>query len=150
MQNNLDIITLKTQFRLLIVISIIGPTVPIVPLMLLGVILGLPAILILLTSKRIMYVYWLLIYLSALPIWNFILPVYAFWHFDDFSWGQTRQVEGEIIDRNGHGNNDNRKIGAAAIPMKRWVDWERERRNDIITEWIKLKRQGSRSRTLEG
>jgi chitin synthase len=30
------------------------------------------------------------IYLAALPIWNFILPVYAFWHFDDFSWGETR------------------------------------------------------------
>jgi chitin synthase len=25
----------------------------------------------------------MLIYLLALPVWNFVLPVYAFWHFDE-------------------------------------------------------------------
>jgi chitin synthase len=63
-----------------------------IPLILLIAVLGLPAILILLTTRKIIYVFWMLIYLFALPIWNLILPIYAFWHFDDFSWGETRLV----------------------------------------------------------
>ena len=47
-------------------------------------------ILILITTRKVVYVAWMLIYLLALPVWNLILPVYAFWHFDDFSWGETR------------------------------------------------------------
>lgn len=63
-----------------------------IPLMLLGAVLGLPAFLILLTTGKVVYVLWMFIYLLALPVWNFILPLYAFWHFDDFSWGETRYV----------------------------------------------------------
>jgi chitin synthase len=63
-----------------------------IPLLLLIAVLGLPAVLILITTRKVVYVFWMLIYLLALPIWNFILPVYAFWHFDDFSWGETRCV----------------------------------------------------------
>ena len=63
-----------------------------IPLMLLLAVIGLPAILILITTRKIVYVFWMFIYLAALPIWNFVLPVYSFWHFDDFSWGETRSV----------------------------------------------------------
>ena len=61
-----------------------------IPLVLLIAVLGLPAILILITTRKVVYVFWMMIYLVALPVWNFVLPVYAFWHFDDFSWGETR------------------------------------------------------------
>lgn len=63
-----------------------------IPLMLLVSVLGLPAVLILITTRKVVYVFWMIIYLVALPVWNFVLPVYAFWHFDDFSWGETRYV----------------------------------------------------------
>lgn len=63
-----------------------------IPVMMLGAVLGLPAVLILITTRKVVYVFWMLIYLVALPVWNFILPLYAFWHFDDFSWGETRFV----------------------------------------------------------
>ena len=63
-----------------------------IPLILLIAVLGLPAILIMMTTGKIVYVAWMFAYLLALPVWNFILPVYAFWHFDDFSWGETRYV----------------------------------------------------------
>jgi chitin synthase len=63
-----------------------------IPLMLLVGVLGLPAILILITTRKVVYVLWMFIYLFSLPIWNFVLPTYAFWHFDDFSWGETRSV----------------------------------------------------------
>jgi chitin synthase len=61
-----------------------------IPIVLLIGVLGLPAVLILITTGKVVYIFWMFIYLAALPIWNFVLPVYAFWHFDDFSWGQTR------------------------------------------------------------
>jgi Chitin synthase len=31
----------------------------------------------------------------AVPIFSFYLPLYSFWHFDDFSWGKTHRVVGE-------------------------------------------------------
>lgn len=72
-------------FTLYVVISSLTSTnVAVIPLILLAIILGLPAFLILFTAKDPMYMLWLLIYLLALPIWNFVLPAYAFWHMDDF------------------------------------------------------------------
>ena len=109
--------------------SIVGEP-QIIPLMLLAAILGLPAILILFTTRRIVYIYWMLLYLLALPIWNFVLPVYAFWHFDDFSWGTTRLVHGEGRDK-GHDLGGGVSIGSGVIALKRWADWERERRLGI-------------------
>jgi chitin synthase len=60
--------------------AIKGPEVPWVPLGLLFAILGLPAVLIFITSFNYLYIGYLFVYLLALPIWNFVLPTYAFWH----------------------------------------------------------------------
>ncbi|KAJ3015469.1 Chitin synthase, class 3 [Thoreauomyces humboldtii] len=122
---------------MLIIITIIGPTIPIIPLCLLGAILGLPAILIMLTTRRRIYIYWMLVYLCALPVWNFVLPVYAFWHFDDFSWGQTRKVAGEEGggDKKGHGGGEGERDGGNDVPRRRWVEWETERRKAIVLEF---------------
>jgi chitin synthase len=40
-----------------------------IPLILLFAVLGLPAILILITTGKIIYMLWLMIYIAALPIW---------------------------------------------------------------------------------
>jgi len=96
-----------------------------IPLVLLAFVLGLPGILIVITSRKIAYVGWMLVYLISLPIWNGILPAYAFWHFDDFSWGQTRKVTG---DKGGdHGDKDG-EFDSSHIVMKRWAEFERDRR----------------------
>ncbi|KAJ7755691.1 glycosyltransferase family 2 protein [Mycena maculata] len=110
-----------------------------IPVVLLVAVLGLPGVLILLTTGKIVYVFWMLIYLIALPVWNFMLPVYAFWHFDDFSWGETRKVEGETKDK-GHGPGGG-AVGEA-VPMRRWEDWERSRLR-------KLRREERRRRDFE-
>ena len=70
----------------------------------------------------------MLVYLISLPVWNFILPTYAYWHFDDFSWGDTRQTAGAVkgADKAGHG--DEGEFDSSQITMKRWVDFEQERR----------------------
>lgn len=96
-----------------------------IPLMLLIAVIGLPAVLILLATRKVVYVLWMMVYLVFLPVWNFILPVYAFWHFDDFSWGETRKVEGEAKGA-GHGDGDG-IFAAASVPLRRWEDWEMSR-----------------------
>ena len=65
-----------------------------IPLLMLAVVLGLPGFLILIATRKLEYVFWMLIYLLALPIWNFLLPL-AFTKMDDFSWGDTRKVVGD-------------------------------------------------------
>lgn len=68
----------------------------------------------------------MLIYLVSLPIWNFVLPAYAFWKFDDFSWGDTRKTAGDKVKKAGieyQGEFDSSKI-----TMKRWAEFEREKR----------------------
>jgi len=111
-----------------------------IPVLLLGAVLGLPAVLILITTRKVVYVFWMLIYLLALPVWNFILPVYAFWHFDDFSWGETRKVAGEGKGE-AHGDGP-ATVQPVNIPLRRWEDWERSRLR-------KLKREEKRRRDFE-
>jgi len=112
-----------------------------IPLMLLCSVIGLPAVLILLATRKVVYVAWMLIYLIALPVWNFALPVYSFWHFDDFSWGETRKVEGEAKGE-AHGDGEG-EFNPNVIPLRRWEDWERSRLR-------KLKREDKRRNELEG
>ncbi|EEA23411.1 hypothetical protein EYB25_006150 [Talaromyces marneffei] len=109
-----------------IVKSIVSKPVQVIPLVLLALILGLPGILIIVTANRWIYVLWMLIYLVSLPIWNFVLPVYAFWKFDDFSWGDTRKTAGDT-GKGGHGEAEG-EFDSSKITMKRWRDFEKERR----------------------
>ncbi|KAJ2777751.1 hypothetical protein H4R18_004983 [Coemansia javaensis] len=112
----------------IIVLSTFTRPVPWLPLALLAAILGLPAVLIGLTSRKLVYIGWMLIYLLSLPVWNFVLPTYAYWHFDDFSWGQTRMVQGEAKGgAGGHGDKSG-EFDSTQIVMKRWCDFEAEKR----------------------
>ena len=87
----------------------------------------------------------MLLYLLALPIWNFVLPVYSFWHFDDFSWGSTRQVHGETKANSGHESSKDGTLGSQAIPQRKWADWEKERRRIIKDKASKKNFSGANS-----
>lgn len=78
------------------------------------------------TAHSWTYIVWMIIYLVSLPIWNFVLPTYAFWKFDDFSWGDTRKTAGES-KKGGHGEQEG-EFDSSKITMKRWAEFERERR----------------------
>jgi hypothetical protein len=42
------------------------------------------------------YFLWFFFFLiGGIPVFYFYLPIYAFWHMDDLSWGKTRQVKTE-------------------------------------------------------
>ncbi|KAF8206333.1 chitin synthase-domain-containing protein [Mycena galopus ATCC 62051] len=114
------------SFTIYLIVSSIIPGGPdnTIPLVLLALVLGLPGLLIVITSTKLAYVVWMLIYLLSLPIWNGVLPAYAFWHFDDFSWGQTRKVSGDTT----HTGDKEGEFDATHIVMKRWAEFERERR----------------------
>ncbi|KAJ1876752.1 Chitin synthase, class 1, partial [Kickxella alabastrina] len=99
------------------------------PLAMLVCILFLPAVLIFITTRKWVYVAWMFVYLLALPIWNFVLPTYAYWHFDDFSWGETRKVAGEGKDK-GHDDSGG-TFDPKVVPRKRWEEYERKRRRSI-------------------
>ncbi|TFL06551.1 chitin synthase [Pterulicium gracile] len=116
----------------LIISSIIpGHSDTTIPLILLAIILGLPGILIVITSRKLAYLGWMLVYLVSLPIWNGILPAYAFWHFDDFSWGETRKIDGGGADN--HGDKEG-EFDSSHIVMKRWAEFERDRRWKSATQ----------------
>ena len=97
--------------------------VPISAFILLGAIYGLQGIIFILRRKWEM-VAWMIIYILAMPIFSLGLPLYAFWHMDDFSWGTTRVVMGEkgraiVI-------SDEGKFDPSSIPKKRWEEYQAE------------------------
>ncbi|KAJ3060522.1 Chitin synthase, class 3, partial [Podochytrium sp. JEL0797] len=112
-------ITFTITILILTVVQVGADTT--LPLILLALILGLPAILILLTANRPIYIFWMLVYLLSLPVWNFVLPLYAFWNFDDFSWGATRKVAGEDVNHD-HSKREG-EFDGKGIHMKRWSEW---------------------------
>ncbi|ORX82516.1 hypothetical protein BCR32DRAFT_326822 [Anaeromyces robustus] len=109
----------------LILYTIFSGRVEWIPIIMLIAILGLPGVLIVITSLKWSYVGWMLIYLISLPIWNFVLPSYAMWHFDDFSWGETRKVQGSGKDDHGHKKDG--EFDSSSVPLKHWAEYEKER-----------------------
>lgn len=108
-----------------VIVAITSTPTPIMSLVLLGLIFGLPGLLIVVTVSSLSYVIYFFIYLIALPIWNFVLPSYAYWKFDDFSWGETRAVSGG--DKGSHGESEG-VFDSSHIIMKRWREFERDRK----------------------
>ncbi|KAH7371094.1 chitin synthase-domain-containing protein [Pyrenochaeta sp. MPI-SDFR-AT-0127] len=97
--------------------------VPITAFILLGAIYGLQMIIFIIRRKWEM-IGWMIIYIVATPVFAFGLPLYSFWHMDDFSWGNTRVVTGEkgqvIVV------SDEGKFDPASIPKKRWEEYQAE------------------------
>lgn len=97
--------------------------IPITAFILLGAIYGLQAIIFILRHKWEM-VGWMIIYLLATPIFALGLPLYSFWHMDDFTWVNTRVVTGEkgqkiVI-------SDEGKFDPASIPKRKWEERQLE------------------------
>jgi chitin synthase len=67
---------------------------PLISLILIGAVYGFQIIIFLLKQEW-QHIGWMIIYLLATPVFTFWLPIYSFWHFDDFGWGNTRVVVGE-------------------------------------------------------
>ena len=68
----------------------------------------------------------MVIYILAYPIWNFLLPIYAFWHFDNFSWGATRKIKYSSEDY--YYSKGYKKLSRYYLVKKYWYQWEYEKR----------------------
>lgn len=77
----------------LIISSIAKQRAPIISLIMFSLAYGMQA-LIFLCKGQLQHIGWMLLHIIAMPIFNFFIPLYSFWHFDNFSWGSTRRVVG--------------------------------------------------------
>jgi chitin synthase len=66
--------------------------VPWITILLIASVYGLQVILFI-VKREWQHIGWMFIYLLAMPVYTVILPLYSFWHFDDFSWGSTRVLK---------------------------------------------------------
>jgi chitin synthase len=107
---------LLTQSGDLVVISVI----------LMAVVYGLQAILFLI-KRQWQHIAWMIIYILAIPVFNLFLPLYSFWHFDDFSWGNTRVVLGDAGNKKKKEMYDSTMtFDINEIVHKRWSEYEEE------------------------
>lgn len=60
--------------------------------------------------------------------------MYAFWHFDDFSWGNTRIVVGEKGQKKAVGPEEG-DFDPESIPTKSWSEYEKEMMMDEHVDW---------------
>ncbi|CAO1621032.1 unnamed protein product [Sympodiomycopsis kandeliae] len=116
-------VTVAYIVYLIVLVSTSDATVPVTSLIMLAAIYGLQAFIFILNRKFEM-IGWMVVYIIGIPIWSFFLPLYSFWHMDDFSWGNTRVVTGEqgqkvVV-------HDEGKFDPAEIPLQTWQDYENE------------------------
>ena len=99
---------------------------PLIAIIMLASIYGLQAIIFIL-KRRWQHIGWMIVYLLAYPIYGFALPVYSFWHMDDFAWGNTRVVVGEKGGKKIIASSEEEKFSDSIIPKKRWEQHAQEK-----------------------
>ncbi|KAI0478644.1 glycosyltransferase family 2 protein [Xylariaceae sp. FL0804] len=116
-------VTIAYLIYLIVLVSTKATVVPITSFIMLAAVYGLQAIIFILRRKWEM-VGWMILYIIAVPVFSFGLPLYAFWHMDDFNWGNTRVVAGDqgkkIVV------TDEGKFDPASIPRKKWEEYQAE------------------------
>ncbi|KAJ2788171.1 hypothetical protein GGI15_000192 [Coemansia interrupta] len=96
---------------------------PLVSVYLLAAVYGLQALLFVF-KRQWQHIGWMIVYLLAMPVFSFFIPIYAFWHFDDFSWGNTRMVVGD--GKKTKYVAEIEEFDPSIIPLRKWEDYEQE------------------------
>ncbi|ORX53443.1 hypothetical protein BCR36DRAFT_582263 [Piromyces finnis] len=111
-----------------LIYSIIFPSedsiFPWVSLLMLAFTYGLQIIIFILRGA-FQHIGWIVIYILAMPIFGMFIPLYSYWHFDDFSWGNTRRILGEKGKVKLVGDEEAEEL-IEDIPKKRWAEYEQE------------------------
>ncbi|GAC95183.1 glycosyltransferase [Pseudozyma hubeiensis SY62] len=116
-------VTVAYIVYLIVLVATANGTVPLTAIIMLAAIYGCQAVIFLLNRKFEM-IGWMIVYIIGIPIWSLFLPLYSFWHMDDFSWGTTRVVMGEkgqkvVVHEEG-------TFDPSEIPLQTWTDYENE------------------------
>ncbi|CAO3650550.1 unnamed protein product [Cunninghamella echinulata] len=127
--------------------------VPLMSILTLAGVYGLQAI-IFISRRKWEHVGWMIVYILAIPVFSFFIPIYSFWHFDDFSWGNTRIVVGDksINDKlDGDNKKGSKKLkkmmekqatfDPSIIPLQRWSEHETQLQWEEEEHQIMLARQ---------
>ncbi|KAI7894151.1 chitin synthase-domain-containing protein [Mucor mucedo] len=116
-------------------------TIPIITVATIAGTYGLQALLFIMKG-RWEFIMWMIVSIFAIPVFSFYIPIYSYWHFDDFSWGNTRVVVGEtgkkVAVAADEGNFDPK-----SIPTMKWSEYEQA----LLSEenWSDNLSQGSSS-----
>ncbi|KAJ2151258.1 hypothetical protein J3F82_003460, partial [Coemansia sp. RSA 637] len=96
---------------------------PLVSVYLLAAVYGLQALLFVI-KRQWQHIGWMIVYLLALPVFSFFIPIYSFWHFDDFSWGNTRVVVGD--GKKTKYVAEVEEFDPSIIPLRKWDEYREE------------------------
>ncbi|CAO3699082.1 unnamed protein product [Rhizopus microsporus] len=102
--------------------------VPIMSIITIAGVYGLQALIFLLRRKW-EHIAWMIVSILAIPVFSFAIPIYSYWHFDDFSWGNTRVVMGEKGKKLVMA--DEGKFDRKSIPVMTWDEYERSMYEDM-------------------
>ncbi|KAI8338138.1 chitin synthase-domain-containing protein [Chlamydoabsidia padenii] len=97
-------------------------TVPYISIATIAGVYGLQALLFIIKRKW-EYIIWMLVSILAIPVFSFYIPIYSYWHFDDFSWGNTRVVMGEKGKKIKVA--DEGEFDPKTIPTMTWTQYEK-------------------------
>ncbi|KAJ3089172.1 hypothetical protein HK102_007026 [Quaeritorhiza haematococci] len=96
---------------------------PLISIVMIAAVYGFQVIIFLL-KREWQHIGWMIIYILAIPVFGFYIPIYSFWHFDDFSWGNTRRVVGENAKT--AYVMDVEPYDPSSIPVKTWAEYEQD------------------------
>ncbi|KAG0970469.1 hypothetical protein G6F31_000872 [Rhizopus arrhizus] len=96
--------------------------VPMMSILTIAGVYGLQAVIYILHRKW-EHIVWMLVSIVATPVFSFFIPIYSYWHFDDFSWGNTRVVLGEKGKKLAIGADEG-KFDPNTIPTMTWEKYE--------------------------
>lgn len=111
---------------LIIVVATHVQPLPIVAVAILAAVYGLQALIFILKGAW-QHIGWMIIYIIAMPFFSVFIPLYSFWHFDDFSWGNTRQVVGADGKKMVMAAEAQTRFDPNSIPLKSLEAYEAER-----------------------
>ncbi|OAD77723.1 glycosyltransferase family 2 protein, partial [Phycomyces blakesleeanus NRRL 1555(-)] len=125
----LDLVSTLVQpaivgYLIYLIYSLVTSTdgVPVMSMITIAGVYGLQAVIFILHRKW-EHMIWMIVSIFAIPVFSFYIPIYAYWHFDDFSWGNTRVVVGDkgvvVVVAADEGTFD-----PSSIPTLSWEKYE--------------------------
>lgn len=96
--------------------------VPLMSILTIAGVYGLQAVIFILHRKW-EHIVWMIVSIFAIPVFSFYIPIYAYWHFDDFSWGNTRVVLGDKGKKKVIGAEEG-DFDPNTIPTMTWEKYE--------------------------
>jgi chitin synthase len=97
-------------------------TVPLMSIITIAGVYGLQSI-IFIFHKKWEHIIWMIVSIFAIPVFSLWIPLYSYWHFDDFSWGNTRVVMGDKGKKMIVGAEEGH-FDSKSIPTKTWEEYE--------------------------